>query len=67
MCDMTNDKSYGLELTAVNAVHKHVVHILDDIIFIFYQWPYDIIFFCGSQIQMPNFKASHGTPPSLCI
>ena len=40
---VTHYKSYGLGLTYINEVHKHIVYILGDIIFISQQWFYDIL------------------------
>ena len=40
MCDVTHHESFGLGLTAVNEIRKHIYFILDDRFF----------FFCGGSL-----------------
>ena len=56
MYDPTNHKAYGLGLEAVIEVCNHLAYILDAIIFIFYQWLYDIMCDVDSTIHMTNGK-----------
>ena len=43
MCDATHNKPFGLVLTAVNKVRRHIVFILDNITVLLYQWSYNIL------------------------
>ena len=46
MCDPNNHKSYGLGLTVVTEVYNIVFYILENIIVIFYQRLYNILYIC---------------------
>ena len=39
----TQNKSFGLGLTAINEVRKRIYFILDDIYIFFYWWLYDVL------------------------
>ena len=44
MSNVTNNKSFGLGLTAINEVHKRIYCMLDGIFVFFYQWFYYIVY-----------------------
>ena len=44
MSDVTDNKSFGLGLTAVNEIRKSIYFMLDGIFVFFYQWFYYILY-----------------------
>ena len=43
ICDATHHKKFGLVLTALNELHRHMVFILDDIIVFLCRLLYDLL------------------------